>query len=97
MLNKKVVNVTTSNEGASVDTEDGETYKGDIVIGADGVHSFVRRQMRQIAAKQSPGHFLEDEESSQFAKTAPNSRALSLISEQRFPDTISASSEFLVP
>ena len=64
LLNKKVVKTLTSSTGASVETEDGHMYKGDIVIGADGVHSLVRKQMHQIAAKVSPGHFPEGEENS---------------------------------
>ncbi|KAI6403059.1 hypothetical protein MCOR20_007458 [Pyricularia oryzae] len=56
-LNKRVVKVTTSETGATVETKDGSIYHGDIVIGADGVKSAVRQEMWRIAAEESPGYF----------------------------------------
>ncbi|TLS26765.1 hypothetical protein PpBr36_04822 [Pyricularia pennisetigena] len=56
-LNKRVVKVTTSDAGASVETKDGSIYHGDIVIGADGIKSTVRQEMWRNAAEASPGYF----------------------------------------
>lgn len=47
--NKKVVGVSTGPDGATVTCADGTTYTGTIVVGADGAHSTVRRQMRSEA------------------------------------------------
>lgn len=38
-------------EGVLVRTKDGEDYKGDLVVGCDGVHSIVRREMWRISAE----------------------------------------------
>lgn len=42
----------------------GATIEGDILVGADGVHSTVRKEMWRLAAKEQPGYFSEDELSS---------------------------------
>lgn len=42
---KRVVRVDTIEGCVHIQTEDGSRYTGDIVIGADGVHSAVRREM----------------------------------------------------
>lgn len=45
LTRKRVVRVDTVEGFVHVQTEDGSKYKGDIVVGADGVHSAVRREM----------------------------------------------------
>jgi 2-polyprenyl-6-methoxyphenol hydroxylase-like FAD-dependent oxidoreductase len=45
LLNKRVVKVEHSPEKASVVCEDGSTVEGDIIVGADGTYSTVRREM----------------------------------------------------
>ncbi|KAL5362265.1 FAD/NAD(P)-binding domain-containing protein [Aspergillus floccosus] len=42
-------------EAVLVRTKDGALYKGDLVVGCDGVHSIVRREMWRIAAEQGEG------------------------------------------
>ena len=44
--------------GIQVTTKDHRSYKGDILIGADGIHSSVGQEMRRIADATAPG-FLE--------------------------------------
>lgn len=44
-LNKAVTHVEQNDAGAKVHTEDGEVYEGDIVVGADGIHSKTLREM----------------------------------------------------
>lgn len=45
LTNKKCIGVEYGEHGVTVSTEDGSTYKGNIVVGADGVHSFVRTSL----------------------------------------------------
>lgn len=55
-VDKTVVRVEHKNQNCVlVHTQDGRSYKGDLVVGADGVHSCVRTQMWQIADKLRPG------------------------------------------
>ncbi|KAF9879491.1 hypothetical protein CkaCkLH20_03034 [Colletotrichum karsti] len=44
-VNKKVQRVETSEDGALVYTADGSVFEGQIVVGADGVRSTIRREM----------------------------------------------------
>ncbi|KAE8313486.1 hypothetical protein BDV41DRAFT_588138 [Aspergillus transmontanensis] len=52
---KQVTSVLPTESGVSVTTADGATYDGDLVVGADGVHSFVRSEMWRIADLEQPG------------------------------------------
>ncbi|KAJ4350594.1 hypothetical protein N0V95_004598 [Ascochyta clinopodiicola] len=38
-------------------TEGGEAFSGDILVGADGIHSTVRREMWRLADQDKPGYF----------------------------------------
>lgn len=61
LTQKRVVRVDTHAGGVLVRTEDGSTYAGDIVVGADGIHSAVRKEMWRNGQEQSPGLFRPDE------------------------------------
>ncbi|RYP75305.1 hypothetical protein DL770_007428 [Monosporascus sp. CRB-9-2] len=64
MPGKRVVQVEMDDEGpARIHTQDGSVYDGDIVVGADGVHSVTRAEMWRLAAQLCPGTFAVDEES----------------------------------
>ncbi|KAI1498028.1 hypothetical protein F5X99DRAFT_342979 [Biscogniauxia marginata] len=52
--NKKVVDITSGDNGARVRCADGTVYDGTIVVGADGAHSRVRKSMRTLALEESP-------------------------------------------
>jgi len=54
-VNKRVVEVVHGVESVLVKCADGTVYEGDIVIGADGIHSRVRMEMQRIAHNTSPG------------------------------------------
>ncbi|KAI1482440.1 FAD/NAD(P)-binding domain-containing protein [Daldinia eschscholtzii] len=54
LTDKKVTEVTSDDEGVTVRCADGTRYDASIVVGADGVHSAVRKHMRNIALKTSP-------------------------------------------
>ncbi|KAL2874679.1 hypothetical protein SGCOL_010150 [Colletotrichum sp. CLE4] len=43
--NKCVIGVETTESGVAAHTRDGATYTGDILVGADGVHSIIREEM----------------------------------------------------
>ncbi|KAJ5815880.1 hypothetical protein N7447_008113, partial [Penicillium robsamsonii] len=48
-LDRKVESIETSPGGVMVRTSNGHTYQGDLVVGADGVHSRVRAEMCRLA------------------------------------------------
>ncbi|KAI8956762.1 FAD/NAD(P)-binding domain-containing protein [Daldinia sp. FL1419] len=54
LTDKKVIDVTSDDSGVTVRCTDGTRYDASIVVGADGVHSAVRKHMRNIALKASP-------------------------------------------
>lgn len=56
LTNKRVVKVSHQNSGVDVTTKDGTVYRGDILVGADGVHSAVRTEMWKIAEQIKPGY-----------------------------------------
>ncbi|RAL12872.1 FAD-dependent oxidoreductase [Aspergillus homomorphus CBS 101889] len=47
LFDKKIVRVTSSPKAVTVHTADGSQLCGDLVVGADGIHSIVRSQMWQ--------------------------------------------------
>lgn len=59
---QRVTKITSSNSGVTVTTEDGSTWTGSIVVGADGVRSTVRREMWRIAEEKSDPIGEEDKE-----------------------------------
>lgn len=60
-LNKKVYQVKLVPGGVEVHTKDGDTFKGSIVVGADGIHSTVRTEMFRLASEIQPDHFDPEE------------------------------------
>ncbi|KAL8788616.1 MAG: hypothetical protein Q9195_007211 [Heterodermia aff. obscurata] len=54
-LGAKVVGIEETTNGVSARTSNQASYDGDIVVGADGVHSRVRNEMWRIADTVSPG------------------------------------------
>ncbi|KAL6406619.1 FAD-binding domain containing protein [Ilyonectria robusta] len=61
LTKKHVQKVDMTDDGVVVKTSDGSSYKGDILIGADGIHSSVRGEMWRIANEISPGWIPSDE------------------------------------
>lgn len=55
LVNKKVMHVHLTEKGVSVVTDDGSAYDGDLVVGADGVHSRIRSEMWRLADANHPG------------------------------------------
>ncbi|KAF9893892.1 hypothetical protein FE257_010062 [Aspergillus nanangensis] len=63
-VNQKVVQVQPFDHGARVLTEDGSVYTGDLIVGADGVHSSIRAEMWRLADATSPGLITDHERKS---------------------------------
>lgn len=57
LVDKRVVEVKPLAAGVQVTTKDGSTYTGDILVGADGIHSTVRKEMWRLGDELSPGYF----------------------------------------
>lgn len=55
LVNKRVRSVAYEDSKPIVTCEDGSKYSGDILVGCDGVHSIVRREMWRITDKEEPG------------------------------------------
>ncbi|PSN75601.1 FAD binding domain-containing protein [Corynespora cassiicola Philippines] len=55
LLSKKVVSVRHEGAKVKVTTKDGSEFVGDILVGADGVHSTVREEMWRLADQLEPG------------------------------------------
>ncbi|KAH8807124.1 hypothetical protein F5884DRAFT_879800 [Xylogone sp. PMI_703] len=62
LVNKRVVMVNHRSDSVSVLCADGSEYVGDIVVGADGIHSIVRQEMQRYAEQVSPGLMRQDKE-----------------------------------
>ncbi|KAF9698911.1 hypothetical protein EKO04_003285 [Ascochyta lentis] len=54
---KGVVKVVFIPNGVQVRTDDGSLFTGEILVGADGIHSTVRGEMWRLANEQQPDHF----------------------------------------
>ncbi|TDZ19491.1 FAD-dependent monooxygenase andE [Colletotrichum orbiculare MAFF 240422] len=63
LTKKRVSKVDMVKGGVQVHTEDGDLFEGDIVVGADGIHSAVRDEMWRVGHQESPGYFPRDEHS----------------------------------
>lgn len=68
MPGNRVVKVDLHNHGVEAVTADGTRFEGDILIGADGIHSKVRGEMRRLANNAQPGCFEEEGKSSERRK-----------------------------
>lgn len=63
LTKKRVSRLELTENLARAYTQDGSMYEGDIIVGADGIHSAVRDEMWRLGKEQSPGYFSEDENS----------------------------------
>ena len=61
LINKRVEKASMDEDGVVVKTSDGASYYGDILIGADGIHSTVRNEMWRMANESQPGWIPEGE------------------------------------
>lgn len=61
---KKVVSVQHSDSSVTVVCQDGSEFVGDIVIGADGIHSFIRQEMQRFAEENGPPGVMDRDKTS---------------------------------
>lgn len=54
LTDKKLTDITTTQDGVTATCADGSVFRGSIVIGADGVYSKTRQTMRNLALKENP-------------------------------------------
>jgi 2-polyprenyl-6-methoxyphenol hydroxylase-like FAD-dependent oxidoreductase len=54
LLNKNIASVEQSDNGVTVKCDDGTSYQGDILAGADGVRSKVRQELWRLASSRFP-------------------------------------------
>ncbi|ETS74575.1 hypothetical protein PFICI_13059 [Pestalotiopsis fici W106-1] len=54
LVNKKVVRIDSDDDKATIHTRDGSVFEAQIVVGADGVHSAVRKEMWRNADESDP-------------------------------------------
>ncbi|TLD08105.1 hypothetical protein PspLS_12128 [Pyricularia sp. CBS 133598] len=62
LLGKRVTRIDQIHGAARVYTEDGSVFEGSIAIGADGIHSVVRKELNRLAQKERPKDFPVDQE-----------------------------------
>nr|AGO65986.1 putative monooxygenase [Fusarium heterosporum] len=65
LLNQKVVDVHLVGDGVEVTTADNQRFEGSILVGADGVHSIVRRHMFRLGHQLDPETFPTDSSTKQ--------------------------------
>lgn len=64
--NKKVVNVILHSSSVEARTNDGGTFTGNILVGADGIHSSVRKEMWRLANAMEPGYIPQSEDTGDY-------------------------------
>jgi 2-polyprenyl-6-methoxyphenol hydroxylase-like FAD-dependent oxidoreductase len=70
-VGQRVVKVSPIDGGVEVLTHGGLIVKGDILVGADGVHSTVRREMWRLAESIQTGYFPASISDSKSTSLAP--------------------------
>lgn len=69
ITSQRVQSTENGTSSATVTTTTGETYTGNIVVGADGIHSKVRQEMWKAAEKIDPTWIDPSEESGMKLKS----------------------------
>ncbi len=67
-LEKKVTEIRHEGDGVVVRCKDGSEFKGDLVIGADGIHSRTRVEMQRLAEETGPKGLMNRDKSSKPSK-----------------------------
>ncbi|KAL2064309.1 hypothetical protein VTL71DRAFT_4803 [Oculimacula yallundae] len=64
LTGRKVKSVDHSEKEVVVKCENGEVYRGDVLLGADGTHSFVRGEMRKLIDEKDATLLIKDKKNS---------------------------------
>lgn len=89
LVNKKVTQVELQPSQVKVKTGDGSSYYGDILVGADGVHSKVRNEMWRLADTLEPGYIPSSEHKGKtFLRVSSTSSAWRLKHGTECPPTV---------
>ncbi len=75
LTDARIISVDEDYSGVHVTIRNGRKFTGDILVGADGVHSFVRHEMWRLAGQKAPGYFSDAEIDSLAYLTPPWCRA----------------------
>lgn len=51
LTSREVIKLFSHSDGVEIETGDGTVFHGHLVVGADGVHSRVRREIQRMAAE----------------------------------------------
>lgn len=88
LTRKRVVRVDTIEGLVHVQTEEGSRYTGNIVVGADGVHSVVRKEMQRSSLESGPERLFQtdrDDSSSSRTQELPMNLLLMLLMQRSHP------------
>jgi hypothetical protein len=77
-VNSRVTKAEHSRKGVVVHVKGGQVYSGDIVVGADGVHSVVRSEMRRYADEKTKSLMIKDKNSEFHHLHGPKSQYKSI-------------------
>ncbi|KAG8627689.1 hypothetical protein KVT40_003562 [Elsinoe batatas] len=68
VLRRRIKEIVQTDEGVEVVCTEGQRYKGDVVVGADGVNSVTRKEMWRSGDEGHPGYFEEKDKTSMSAE-----------------------------
>ncbi|RYP11134.1 hypothetical protein DL765_007883 [Monosporascus sp. GIB2] len=68
LTSKRVLSVDRLADGVQVHCQDGSKFTGDIIAGADGVHSRIRREMWRHAERDNALKYLKRDQNAMFAE-----------------------------
>lgn len=63
---QKIAKIDQTDNGVEIVAENDRRWTADIVVGADGVHSFTRKEMWRMASKEDPNIFPKDLEKREY-------------------------------
>ena len=69
-VGKKVLSITHAEDSVTVRCADGSEFTGDIVIGADGIHSKTRQEMQKYAEETGPKGLMDRDKNSKYGVLA---------------------------
>lgn len=83
VLNRRVAAIDHDEKGVTVRCEDGTEHRGDVVVGADGVHSVVRHEMWRLSDEVDPSRISDKEKDCKSITQSPHFNRARNISDAR--------------